>query len=311
MLFLLELLTVYMCFWATGTLLQEIYLLNPQRFVERCNVRNALRIEGIFGHPHQIQHISVTWGTSQLIHKFKVTTPKNDVPISYVGILGVTPCLFKPKHIGFNTLECRHLGPSFPPKHPRAWPESAQSVVALAGGADATDGWTARPSLARPKFRSLKGPHSLARLVNKMSLARAPSSSLILGKLTALSSFFAVGCGGVRWDKNARVPVRTQAPQPHHFSCCPADTSAALSWSVTGGVGVGWGRTKTFFCSRADTGTALSWSVTGGVGWGGTITFMFLCAHRHRNLIIFPAVLQTQALLFHDQLPVGWGGVRQ
>ena len=44
------------------------------------------------------------------------------------------------------------------------------------------------------------------------------------------------------------------------------------------------------------------------VGWGGTITFMFLCTHRHRNLIIFLAVLQTQALLFHDQLPVGWSG---
>ena len=36
---------------------------------------------------------------------------------------------------------------------------------------------------------------------------------------------------------------------------------------------------------------------------------MFLCTHRHSNLIIFLAVLQTQALLFHDQLPVGWGGV--
>ena len=46
-----------------------------------------------------------------------------------------------------------------------------------------------------------------------------------------------------------------------------------------------------------------------GVGWGGVITFMFLCTHRHSNLIIFLAVLQTQALLFHDQLPVGWGGV--
>ena len=45
------------------------------------------------------------------------------------------------------------------------------------------------------------------------------------------------------------------------------------------------------------------------VGWGGTITFMFLCTHRHRNLIIFLAVLQKQALLFHDQIPVGWGGV--
>ena len=47
----------------------------------------------------------------------------------------------------------------------------------------------------------------------------------------------------------------------------------------------------------------------GAVGWGGTIMLMFLCTHRHRNLIIFPALVQTQALLFHDQLPVGWGGV--
>ena len=47
------------------------------------------------------------------------------------------------------------------------------------------------------------------------------------------------------------------------------------------------------------------------VGWGGTITFMFLVTHRHSNLIIFFAVLQTQALLFHDQLPLGWGGVGQ
>ena len=39
------------------------------------------------------------------------------------------------------------------------------------------------------------------------------------------------------------------------------------------------------------------------------MTFMFLCTHRHSNLIIFLAVQQTQALLFHDQLPVGWGGV--
>ena len=38
----------------------------------------------------------------------------------------------------------------------------------------------------------------------------------------------------------------------------------------------------------------------GGVGWGGVITFMLLCTHRHSNLIIFLAVLQTQALLFHD-----------
>ena len=42
----------------------------------------------------------------------------------------------------------------------------------------------------------------------------------------------------------------------------------------------------------------------GSVGWGGVITFMFLSTHRHSNLIIFLAVLQTQALLFHDQIPV-------
>ena len=84
------------------------------------------------------------------------------------------------------------------------------------------------------------------------------------------------------------------------------------------------------------------------MGWGGVTTFMFLCTHRHSDLIIFLAVLQTQALhcsfmigvgwgnnvhvpvhtqaqqphhlsccpaetgaalLFHDPLPVGWGGV--
>ena len=35
--------------------------------------------------------------------------------------------------------------------------------------------------------------------------------------------------------------------------------------------------------------------------------FMFLCTHRHSNLIIFLAVEQKQAQLFHDQSPVGWG----
>ena len=45
------------------------------------------------------------------------------------------------------------------------------------------------------------------------------------------------------------------------------------------------------------------------MGWGGVITFMFLCTHRHSNLIIFLAVQQTQALLFHDPLLVGLGGV--
>ena len=45
------------------------------------------------------------------------------------------------------------------------------------------------------------------------------------------------------------------------------------------------------------------------MGWGGIITFIFLYTHRHGNLIIFLAVLQTQALLFHHPLPVGWGGI--
>ena len=62
-------------------------------------------------------------------------------------------------------------------------------------------------------------------------------------------------------------------------------------------------QTLSSFFSPADAGTFL------GMGWGGVITFMFLCTHRHSNLIIFLAVLQTQALLLADQLPVGWGGV--
>ena len=49
--------------------------------------------------------------------------------------------------------------------------------------------------------------------------------------------------------------------------------------------------------------------ITLDMGWGGVITFMFLCTHRHSNLIIFLAVQQTQALLFHDPLLVGLGGV--
>ena len=45
----------------------------------------------------------------------------------------------------------------------------------------------------------------------------------------------------------------------------------------------------------------------GGVKWGGTITFILLRTHRHGNLIILPAPVQTQALQFHDQLPAGRG----
>ena len=114
------------------------------------------------------------------------------------------------------------------------------------------------------------------RTQEKMWLTCAPWSSLIH-----------VPMG---WGNNVHVPMHTQAQQPHHLSCCPADTGTALSWSVTGGVGRGgveqYGTITFMFlcthrqaqrphhlsCCPADTTTALSWSVTGGVGWGGTIT---------------------------------------
>ena len=45
----------------------------------------------------------------------------------------------------------------------------------------------------------------------------------------------------------------------------------------------------------------------GGVGWGNNV---HVPVHtRAQHLIIFLALQQTQALLFHDDLPVGWGGV--
>ena len=47
--------------------------------------------------------------------------------------------------------------------------------------------------------------------------------------------------------------------------------------------------------------------MVGWVGWGGIITSMFLRTHRHSNLIIFPAVVQTQALHmtlhWHESVP--------
>ena len=80
---------------------------------------------------------------------------------------------------------------------------------------------------------------------------------------------------GVGWGNNVHVPVHTQAQQ-------------TLS---------------SFLLSSSHTSTFLR------MGWGGVITFMFLCTHRHSNLIIFLALEQTQALLFHGHLPVRWGGV--
>ena len=44
------------------------------------------------------------------------------------------------------------------------------------------------------------------------------------------------------------------------------------------------------------------------MGSGGSITSMFLCKHRHSNLIIFPAVMQTRVPHFHHGSR--WGGVR-
>ena len=38
-----------------------------------------------------------------------------------------------------------------------------------------------------------------------------------------------VGWGGVGWDNNVHVPVHPQAQQPHHLSCCPAGTGSDLS----------------------------------------------------------------------------------
>ena len=85
--------------------------------------------------------------------------------------------------------------------------------------------------------------------------------------LRVLECFFQ--CGNP--NNNVHVPVHTQAQQPYHLSCCPADTGAAHSWSVTGGVG--WGgaghvhvpvhtqarQPHHLSCCPADTGTALSW----------------------------------------------------
>ena len=57
---------------------------------------------------------------------------------------------------------------------------------------------------------------------------------------------------------------------------------------------------------------ALSWSVTGGVGWGGVINNVHVPvptqAQQPHHLSSCPADTGT-TLLFHDQLPVGCGGV--
>ena len=145
-------------------------------------------------------------------------------------------------------------------------------------------------SLAHTKFTQLRTQDSDSLAHTKVSQLYTQSlRGMGWGSLTTLffllsskhrhcSFMISYRWGAVGWGNNVHVPAHTQAQQPY-LSCCPEDT-----------------------------GTALSWSVTGGVRWGGVITFMFLRTHRHSNLI-FLAVQKTQALLFHDQLPVGWGGV--
>ena len=65
-----------------------------------------------------------------------------------------------------------------------------------------------------------------------------------------------VGCdgvmwGGVGWGNNVHVPVHTQAQQPHHFSCCPADTGTALLFHDQLPVGVGVGNRASRPCRLA------------------------------------------------------------
>ena len=158
-----------------------------------------------------------------------------------------------------------------------------------------------QPLTCAPKFHSLAHPrakcHSLARpdhlsfmfprgrvgwggVITVMFLCTHRHSNLII--FLAVLQTQALHCSfmicyrwdGVGWRNNFHVPVHTQAQQPHHLSCCPADTGTALLFH--GQLPVGWG----------------------AVGWGG--------AQQPHHFSCCPADTGT-ALLFHDQLPVGWG----
>ena len=75
---------------------------------------------------------------------------------------------------------------------------------------------------------------------------------------------------GVGWANKVHVPVHTQAQQPYHLSCCPADTGTTLGWSVTGGVG--WGNNVHVPVHTQAHQT--SWLISyrwGGVGWGNNV----------------------------------------
>ena len=78
-----------------------------------------------------------------------------------------------------------------------------------------------------------------------------------------------MGSGGVGWDNNVHVPVRTL-----------------------------------LFHDQLPVGC-------GGVGQAGTITLTFPCTHRHRNLIIFPALRHKHCsfMISYRWGGVGWGGV--
>ena len=95
------------------------------------------------------------------------------------------------------------------------------------------------------------------------------------------------------WGNNVYVPVHTQAQQPHHLSCCPADTGTALLFRDQ--LPVGWG------------GVGCDGVMWGGVGWGNNVHApVHTQAQQPHHFSCCPADTGT-ALLFHDQLPVGVG----
>ena len=91
---------------------------------------------------------------------------------------------------------------------------------------------------------------------------------------------------GVGWGNNVHVPAHTQAQQPHHLACCPADTGTALFFHDQ--LPVGWG--------------GVGW---GGMGWGNNVHVpVHTQAQQPHHLSCCPADTGT-ALFCHDQLPVG------
>ena len=51
-----------------------------------------------------------------------------------------------------------------------------------------------------------------------------------------------MGWGGVGWGNNVHVPVHTQAQQPYHLSCSPADAGTTLGMISYRWGGMGWGK---------------------------------------------------------------------